>query len=329
MGTTILTEEISMNKQPSDVQGYYDKNVPAMKKMIEYAGYGVQGIVSDAATSRPVTAILSVNQGFPFYNDSALGDYHKFLTAGSYSIRVMANGYTTKTVAAVVIQDKQTTTANITLDRDPAARYAWGYRVVSVQTGGSGNTFLVLGPQDNQFYTLSGANGMVVDMQYPVENISGKEITVFISGSTATYTCYAGQAIDGPWVSVGTSARTDSFDLAAGALPSARYVRIQGTNIYLDAIAGIKSYLTTVHRAPVTGNADAGITVSRTNAGCSIRLNCRARGQITIVTAMGRCCLNACIDNGVYLWRPPGRGMFIIQAASDGRAAIKQYIVAE
>jgi hypothetical protein len=44
---------------------------------------------------------------------------------------------------------------------------------------------------------------------------------------------------------------------------------------------------------------------------------------------MGRCCLNACFDNGVYLWRPPGRGMFIIQAASEGRAAIKQYLVAE
>ena len=329
MGTTILTEEISINKQPSDVQGYYDKNVPAMKILIEYAGYGVQGIVNNAATAQPVTAILSVNQGFPFYSDPVVGDYHKFLTAGTYSIRVMANGYTAKTVASVAILDKQTTAVNITLDRDPAAKYAWGYRVVSVQTGGTGNTFSVLGQQDNLYYTLSGANGLVADMQYPIENISGKEITVFISGSTSTYTCYAGQAIDGPWLSLGTSARTDSFDLAAGALSSARYIRIQGANINLDAISGFKSYLTPVLSSPLTGKAGAGIAVFRTNAGYAIRLNGRVQGQITIVTAQGRCCLHACIDNGVYLWRPPGRGMFIIQAASGGRAAIQQCIVAE
>ncbi len=40
---------------------YYNYNKPAMIAMIEYAGYGLEGTVTDALTGDPVTSIVFVN----------------------------------------------------------------------------------------------------------------------------------------------------------------------------------------------------------------------------------------------------------------------------
>ena len=70
--------EISTSKQPptSQIQYYYQNNIPAMIEMIKNAGYGISGTITDSITGMPVEASIFVNNFFPVYTDPAVGDYH-------------------------------------------------------------------------------------------------------------------------------------------------------------------------------------------------------------------------------------------------------------
>ncbi len=58
---------------------YYDSNYPAMLAMIEYAGYGLEGTVTDAISGDPVAAIVLVEDYMQTYSDPTVGDYHKYV----------------------------------------------------------------------------------------------------------------------------------------------------------------------------------------------------------------------------------------------------------
>jgi len=60
-----------------------------MISMIEYAGYGLEGIVTDAVTGDPITAAVFVNDYYPAYSDPTAGDYHKYVLPGTYSITIV------------------------------------------------------------------------------------------------------------------------------------------------------------------------------------------------------------------------------------------------
>jgi hypothetical protein len=322
-GTAIMTEEISIDKQPADMTGYYNKNASAMKKMIEYAGYGIQGVVSDSISRKPVAAVLYVGQSFPCYSDPVVGDYHKFVIAGSYNIRAIANGYTTKTIGPIPVTDKSATTADIELAQDPAATSVWGYKVAMVHSG-TGNTYAVLGPDDGKFFTLSGVQGMIIDMQYPVSDIAGKEITVYGAGY---YTCYAGQTVDGPWKSLGTSATTGSFDLATGSLPEAQFLKVQCANCTLDAVAGAKTYETPTRIETTIRPAENDLTITRRTGRYELRISAQDPASLAIFTAQGRCCAASRITRGVYCWQPQGKGLFIVRLVSGKKTLTRRYIV--
>ncbi len=70
-GSVSWSLEISMSKQPpaSQIMMYYNYNRPGMIAMIEYAGYGIRGIVTDAVTGEPVTASVFVNNFLPCFTD--------------------------------------------------------------------------------------------------------------------------------------------------------------------------------------------------------------------------------------------------------------------
>jgi len=117
MGSISWSIEISNSKQPptSQIMQYYNWNYPSMIALIEYSGYGLEGIITDATTGTPVTAAVFVNNYYPTYTDLTAGDYHKYVLPGTYSITVVANGYQSQTINNVVVAANSSTVTNFQL----------------------------------------------------------------------------------------------------------------------------------------------------------------------------------------------------------------------
>ncbi len=231
MGSISWSMEISYSKHPpaSQIMTYYNYNKPAMIAMIEYAGFGLEGSITDAISGDPVTAIVFVNDYHPTYSDPTAGDYHKYVLAGTYSITVMANGYETQTIDDIVVTEFNATTTDFQLQPE-AGQYAYKFSASQIPDNNEadeGWTAGALGAPDMVNYSI-GKNGWVVlDMQYPV--IDGPGIDLIIhEGDTSPegFTCYAGETIDGPWMSMGTGTGTSEFDLSMSGLAEAQFVKL-------------------------------------------------------------------------------------------------------
>ncbi|MDP4281717.1 MAG: M14 family zinc carboxypeptidase [Bacteroidota bacterium] len=245
------TMEISTSKQPpaSQIPVYYNHNKPAMVEMIRRAGYGISGIVKDSVSGKPVKARIWINDLYPGLTDPEEGDFHKYLLHGTYSIRVSANGYKSKTITGIQIPDTGSVFTQILLTPD-SLRYA--YRVLSCQIPGSnfndpGFTPGCIGAPDNTAYSIGKSGWVVVDMCDTIFNGFGNDLTVYQPASTSEdFICYASVSPDGPWQSLGTGTGTTSFDLASAGLNKARYIKIldngtssqnvPGTGFDLDAV---------------------------------------------------------------------------------------------
>jgi hypothetical protein len=254
-GSIGLTMEISNNKQPpqSQILHYFDINVPSMLAMIEYSGYGLEGIITDAVSGEPVVAAIFVDEYLPNYSDPEVGDYHKFIMPGTYSITVIANGYESQTIDNVVVDANSCTTVDFQL-QEVESHYA--YRVSSCQIPGNnhddeGNTPGIIGAPDNINYSIGRNGWIVIDMQFPILDGPGNDIIVFEGDITPEgFTCYASETMDGPWLELGDGEGTSEFDLVNGGVFEAQFFKIKddgdgsssGDNagFDLDAIAALE-----------------------------------------------------------------------------------------
>ncbi|MGC8874537.1 MAG: M14 family zinc carboxypeptidase, partial [Chloroflexia bacterium] len=99
-----VTIEISSNKMPpyEQMDLYWDANREAMLWWMERALTGARGLVTDAATGAPLDATVDVVQiGKPVRTDPEIGDYHRLLLPGSYTL--MASAYCHFPAAASVV----------------------------------------------------------------------------------------------------------------------------------------------------------------------------------------------------------------------------------
>lgn len=231
LGSVSWSIEISMEKQPpsSQIYSYYLKNKPAMLALVERCGYGVSGTITDSLTGMPVPALIFVNNYYPCYNDPVLGDYHKYVLAGTYSIKVVANGYKTKTINNIVVGNNATAITDIQLSPQTGD---YGYRVCisyipNNNFSDEGKTFAALGPPDNSYYSL-GRNGyIIIDMQKNIINGNGADFKVFEGDPNPEgYSVYASSSMDGPWTLVGNGVGSQEFDLPV-SISSSRYIKIK------------------------------------------------------------------------------------------------------
>jgi len=88
-------------------------NRASMLMMIEKAGYGIQGAITDANTGQPIAAKISVQGKMPVYNSASIGDYHKFLKAGTYTVTFSANGYNSQTFNNIAVVDIGSNIVNV------------------------------------------------------------------------------------------------------------------------------------------------------------------------------------------------------------------------
>ena len=306
MGSITWSCEVSNDKQPpaSQISMYWNYNRPAMLKMIEYAGYGISGLITDSVTGAPVRAAIFVGSDFPAYTDSTVGDYHRFLIPGTYTLKIVANGYQTKTISNVVVTANQCTVNNIVLQPTANAKYV--YKVIGCQIPGNnfadaGYTPGVIGSPDGTYYSLGKSGWIIVDMGTPVIEGPGNDFKV-IEGDNSPegYSCYVSTAIDGPWISLGNATGTHEFDLANANIPEARYIKIMddgdgsasGNHIgfdldaiqVLEPISGV--YLTMLNHSidDASGNGNGRIDVGET---VNLNFTIRNSGDITAQNTVG------------------------------------------
>lgn len=233
-GSVSWSMEISDSKQPptSQLMMYYDWNYPSMLAMIEHAGYGLEGVVTDAVSGDPVRATVFVNDCMQTFTDSTSGDFHKYLLPGMYSIKVVANGYETQVSAdSVEVFELSSTAYDFQLIPNDSARwYAW--RMISSRIPGNnevdeGNTSAMIGPPDWINYSIGKDGWIVVDMQKEIIDLPGNDFKVIEGDMTPEgFSCYVGETMDGPWLFVGNGNGTTEFDMYLSGLSSARYIKI-------------------------------------------------------------------------------------------------------
>jgi hypothetical protein len=238
LGSVAWSIEISLDKQTPNVQYYYNINKPAMLALIENVGYGVQGMITDEITGKPIAAAIYVGANYPVYSDGEVGDYHKYLMPGVYDLTFEANGYETKTIPAVPVNDLQCTTVDVQL-KPIASQYA--YRVITTHIpafnaqnpGDEAYTAACLGAPDNVNYSIGKGGYIIFDMKDTIfDGDSGTfDLRVYEGDATPEgYTLYSGETMDGPWINLGYATGTAAFDLQPYGVTKARYFMILDDN---------------------------------------------------------------------------------------------------
>jgi hypothetical protein len=269
-GTMGFCVELSYSYAPpaSQIEGICQANLNGVLNCIDLAGRGLQGRITDVSTGDPVRAMVNVVEiDWPVYTDPVVGDYHRPLLTGTYTVRVSASGYQTQTISNVNVDQNTVTTLDVQLVPGGPNTI---YKVNSCDNGNSSwdrqnhtVTPAALGLPDGVYNSIGVGGWIVYDMGQGTElvNGTGKDFTVYEGGNTLeNFTLYASNSWEGPWNTVGTGRGTTQFDLATSGLSSARYVKIQddgdGTSsesypgFDMDALVNTAPQLVTVTLVP-------------------------------------------------------------------------------
>lgn len=235
---TIETDEPS-GSSAIDQICYENRN--ALMDICDRAGWGIEGTVRDSLTSSPRYARVEITspERVCVYSDPGLGDFHKMAQAGTYSIRITANGYQPKILTDVTVPASgSVNVGTVDLARDSTWLYAFRPILCRYSDHAPDNKTQprhALGAPDNVFFSLGQGGYVVLDMgeATPITNNDGNDFVVY-EGSDASgnegYTVHATNDWTGSWSSCGTGSGTDSFDLSAAGLSQARYVRVTDDN---------------------------------------------------------------------------------------------------
>jgi hypothetical protein len=120
-GSTEFTIELGFTKYPaaSQLPTLWAQNRESMLQFLEAANWGLRGVVTSAATGQPLfTKVTIVSpppspmpdanhpSTHPVFSDADLGDYHRQLEPGTYTVKFEAAGYQPKTISGVVVGSK-------------------------------------------------------------------------------------------------------------------------------------------------------------------------------------------------------------------------------
>jgi hypothetical protein len=126
------TIEISSTKMPPSGQlpTYWGYLKNSFLQYFENALYGIRGMVTDAGSGLPLAAKIEVlnhdADSSDVRTDPQVGDYHRMIAPGTYSVRYSSPGYVTQTIEGIVANTRQTTTVDVQLvpiSNNPALSY--------------------------------------------------------------------------------------------------------------------------------------------------------------------------------------------------------------
>lgn len=116
-----FTIELSETKNPaaSALTSYWDYNWRSLLLWIKESRYGIHGTITSSTTGLPVAAKVYIssrdNNNSEVYSSANLGDYHRLIKAGTYTLQFSAANYQAQTISGVVVSDHATTTLNVQL----------------------------------------------------------------------------------------------------------------------------------------------------------------------------------------------------------------------
>ncbi|MGB9590807.1 MAG: M14 family zinc carboxypeptidase, partial [Candidatus Hydrothermia bacterium] len=162
--------------QPSNGSAQIDsictRSTKALRGLISRAGWGIWGIVTDNISGQPLKARVEFvsPDRITVFTDSALGDYHKLLSPGTYTVRFCAQGYAPNEVSGVVVPSSGSVRVDAALAPDP--EYNYGFRVIYItyteddswEPDIRARTWKTLGPPDGVYQSLGGGGEIVIDM---------------------------------------------------------------------------------------------------------------------------------------------------------------------
>jgi predicted deacylase len=235
LGGLSFTAEVSNSS--ANVNTTFDRNRAGMNIFLDLIQEGIHGIVTDSLTGEPLrAAVWLLGDPIPTYTDPAIGDLHRIVTPGNYSIKVWANGYVPRTIDNLFVT--YGTPAQFTANLQPGGG-EYAFMVVSVNQEDPNNAYnnatfpaWALGAPDGLPCSL-GANGFIVlDMGEGHEIIDGPgddfvvtEVIHPRDPNPEGYRIYAGDAYTQN-VLIATAVGTDSFDLNSVGLDTVRYLKI-------------------------------------------------------------------------------------------------------
>ncbi len=115
------TIELSNQKKLSsnELPDYWMYNKEALISYLQQVQYGIKGIVTDSCTGLAIRAkieVLEHDQDNSFvYSSLPIGNFHRPIKAGTYALRVSAEGYYPKMIENISTDDYNTTEVNISL----------------------------------------------------------------------------------------------------------------------------------------------------------------------------------------------------------------------
>ena len=219
------------NPPASLIDSVAELNRRAINMILVKAGQGVGGFVIDSVTGDTIKEARIYVEGirWPVYTDRVTGDYIKLLMPGTYTLRVEANGYVTKTIPNVQVFEDSLTHLNVYLTPG-GGRYA--FKPVEVYVNASNysritvDTFLVgnmLGEHDGRFFYLGIGGHVVLDLGQ--NGIANGYVKIYEGDDGVPnegYTVYGSNNWKGPWNIIGNGHGTESFNFAG----SYRYIKI-------------------------------------------------------------------------------------------------------
>ena len=116
MGNNEVCIELNDTKEPSasQIPTLWNDNRASMLAYTETSLTGVRGLVTDGATGAPLSATVTVvGRNHPIYTDPDVGDYHRMLRPGTYTLTFAATGYDTATISGVVVNSGNATVLNV------------------------------------------------------------------------------------------------------------------------------------------------------------------------------------------------------------------------
>ena len=132
-----ITIEISTTKWPawSQMDTFWNQNRDSMLWfMNRVIATGVKGVVTNAVTGQPLEAAVNVTQVNKIIkSDLQVGDFHRLLMPGTYTLTFTKSGYETLTLTGVVVTNGQMTVRDAALQ--PTTSYALTGAVTAADTG--------------------------------------------------------------------------------------------------------------------------------------------------------------------------------------------------
>ncbi len=118
MGCMETTIELSDVFRPDYrwIPDLWEDNREAMITYMQWALKGVRGIVTDEENGEPIEACVKVvGNHFHTYADPDVGDFHRILLPGEYSLQFAAPGYVTKTTPLATVPENGAVRIDVSL----------------------------------------------------------------------------------------------------------------------------------------------------------------------------------------------------------------------